>query len=164
MALEMSVDRDRVAIGKILTYNVIYRNTGIADTSNNLLKIVLPKNVVLIDSGSSNYSLEENILFFKLGGINKDEIGFLNIKVKVGSSAEDGEKLTATAILDFTDAKGVSQPNISASATSEVSAGFLGTAAAGLSLAGLPWWVYLTVALAAAVFFVRHKISKILKA
>lgn len=164
MALEMNTDRDAVAIGKTFTYSIIYRNTGIADADNNLLKVVLPKNVILADAGLPTYSLEENVLFFKLGRINKDEFGSLEIKVKVGNSAENGEKLTGTAILDFTDAKAVSQPNISTSATSEVSTGFLGiTAATGFSLAELPWWLYLMAVLAAVVFFARYKISKILK-
>ncbi|MBI4691943.1 MAG: hypothetical protein HY773_00650 [Candidatus Terrybacteria bacterium] len=164
MALEMSADRDTVGIGKTFTYSVIYRNTGIADADNNLLKVVLPKNVVLMDAGLPNYSLEENVLFFKLGKINKDEFGSLDIKVKVGDSAENGEKLTATGILDFTDAKANGQPNISASAASEVgSTGFLGTAATGFSLAELPWWFYLVVIMGAVIFFARYKISKILK-
>ena len=168
MALDIGVDKDNVKKNETYDYTIRYRNIGIADIDNALLKIILPQNVTLKDSQPNYATAEKNILFYKIGEINKNGKGTIDISVKVNDSVESGEKLIATAVLDYTDAFGASQPNISASVTSVAESGFFGTAAAlGFSLGGSNFGFYLLSALLLAVVgsvvYIRLKVSKMLK-
>ena len=168
MALDLSVDKDNVKKNETYDYTIRYRNIGIADVDNVLLKVILPQNVALKDSQPNYATAEKNILFYKIGRVNKDGKGTIDINVKVSDSVESGEKLIATAVLDYTDAFNASQPNISASVTSVAESGFFGTAAAlGFSFSGSNFGFYLLTALLLAVIgavvYIRLKVSKMLK-
>ncbi|MFH1956095.1 MAG: hypothetical protein ABIJ28_00385, partial [Patescibacteria group bacterium] len=149
------------------TYVVRYRNIGIADVENVVLKIALPIGIDLKSVDNSNYSAEGNTLFFDLNKVYKDEAGTIYINVKVNDNAKTGESLVATAVIDFTDIFGDPQPNISSSAVVAVEGGFWGLAS-GIGFAGFfNEWVWLLIFLILLVifgiFYLRYKISQALK-
>ena len=169
MALSISVDKENVDRNDTYNYSINYKNIGIADTDKAMIKIILPANTKLIDVSGPDYKSEDgNIFLFNIGEVKKNTSGAINARVRVLDTASAGDKLIATAILDFADIFSSPQPNISVSAATAVGTGFLSAAAAlGLSLGGAGFWLYLLLALAAiiigAVIYIRVKVSKMLK-
>lgn len=168
MALDISSDKTNVKRNETYVSTIRYRNIGIADVDNVLLKVSLPSNVVLEDV-NRNYDSDANVLFFNIGRLNKNESGTIDIKMKVSEKAEWGENLVTTAVLDFTDIFNDPQPNISVSSVVVVESGFFGVASAlGLSFGNLNVWLlmFLIVILAFifGIFYLRYKIAKTIKA
>ncbi len=164
MAIEISASSGKVGINEKFEYKIKYKNTGIADADNALLKIELPKKIFFEEAKPCKYSFDDNILFFKLGRVNKNESGEINIAARTSEDAKYGEELTATAALDFTNMAGVFQPNVSDSATIIIK-GFIPElySSAALFLAKIPWWLILLILVLASIFWARSGISKSLK-
>lgn len=169
MALDLDTDKNDVKKNETFTYTIRYKNIGIADVDNAVIQLSLPKNVSLRDSRPRASQADENVVFFKIGEIGKNESGSIEVKVRVEDSAGAGEKLIATAVLEFADTFGEPQPNISVSKTVSVEGGFFGLASAiALALSGRDILVYLILFVLAAfvgtILYIRHKVDKILKA
>lgn len=168
MSLDISSDKNHVKRNEEFVYIIKYRNIGISDVDNALLKVALLSDVAVSDIDKSNYSQEGNVLFFKIGRVNKNEAGTINIKVKVNKDADSGENMVATAVLDFTDIFGDPQPNISVSAVVAVESGFFGLSSAIGGLAKLDAWLWLIILLISAfvfgIFYTRYKIAQMMKA
>ncbi|MBU4477055.1 hypothetical protein KJ639_01230 [Patescibacteria group bacterium] len=164
MAVEISASADKVGINEKFEYKIKYKNTGIADADNVLLKIELPKKIFFEEAKPCKYSFDDNVLFFKLGRVNKNESGEINIVARTSDDAKYGEELTATAALDFTNMAGVSQPNVSDSATITIEGFILGMySSAALFFAKIPWWLILLILVLVSIFWARSGISKSLK-
>lgn len=164
MAIEISASSNKVGINEKFEYKIKYKNTGIADVDNALLKIELPKKIFFEEAKPCKYSFDENVLFFKLGRVNKNESGEINIAVRASGDAKYGEELTATATLDFTNMAGVSQPNVSGSAIITIEGFVVGMySSAALFLAKIPWWLILLIFVLVSIFWARSGISKSLK-
>lgn len=167
MSLDISADKNHVNCNEEFTYTIRYRNIGVADVDNTLLKVSLPAYIDLKDA-DKNYSDEGNVLFFNLGRVNKNEAGTIHINVQVNKDASKGESLVATAVLDFTDVFNDPQPNISASTVVVVESGFFGLSSAVGVLGRMDFWLWLILLLIAGfvfgIFYMRYKIAKIMKA
>ncbi|MBU4223808.1 hypothetical protein KJ934_01105, partial [Patescibacteria group bacterium] len=164
MAIEISASSGKVGINEKFEYKIKYKNTGIADADNALLKIELPKKIFFEEAKPCKYSFDDNVLFFKLGRVNKNESGEINIVARTSDDAKYGEELTATAALDFTNMAGVSQPNVSDSATITIEGFILGMySSAALFFAKIPWWLILLILVLVSIFWARSGISKSLK-
>lgn len=168
MALDIVSGKANVKQNEEYVYAVRYRNIGIADVDNVLLKVSLPANVDLKDA-NRDYDSEGNVLFFNIGRVNKNGAGGIDIKVRVNQKAKSGDNLVAAAVLDFTDVFNDPQPNISVSSVVVVESGFFGVASAlGLSFGNLSVWLWMfliiILALIFGIFYLRYKIAQTIKA
>ncbi|MBU2263646.1 fibronectin type III domain-containing protein [Patescibacteria group bacterium] len=167
MSLDISADKNHVNRNEEFTYTIRYRNIGIADVDNTLLKVSLPAYINFKDA-DKNYTDEGNVLFFNLRRVNKNEAGTIHINVQVNKDAPAAESLVATAVLDFTDVFNDPQPNISVSAVVMVESGFFGLSSAVGVFGKMDFWLWLILLLIAGfvfgIFYTRYKITQIMKA
>ncbi|MEW5907875.1 MAG: hypothetical protein AB1643_01700 [Patescibacteria group bacterium] len=167
ISLDINADKNEVKYNEEINYTVRYRNIGIADVDNVILKIILPEGLSVKSANPPDYSSERNILFFDLGKIKEKDSGSIDVKVKVEDSAEENGKLITTAILGFTDIFGNPQPDISVSNTIIIEPGFTAVATVGFSLAKFGSWIYIVIILLLGflglIIYIRYRVSKILK-
>lgn len=166
MAMDLAADKGTVDRNGMFNYNIRYRNIGINDVDNVIVKLSLPEGIKFVTSNPSTSSSDANVHFYRLGRVAKGQVGSISIQAQVLEGAEIGSRQIATAVLDYDDIFGTPQRNISSSAIVDVGTGFAAlAAAAGFSFGG-NWWTYflwaIIIILVMAIAYLYFKISRIL--
>ncbi len=167
MAMDISADKNAVDRNGTFNYSIRYRNIGINDVDNAVIKLSMPEGVKFISSSPGFSSSDANVYFYRIGRVAKNQQGVISIQAQVPEDAESGSRQIATAVLDYSDIFGTPQRNISSSAAIDVGTGLAALAAAvGFSYSG-NWLAYLLwsmiILLVMGIAYLYFKISRILK-
>jgi len=168
MAMDISADKGVVDRNGTFTYNIRYRNIGINDVDNVVIKVSLPEAINFVSSTPTQSSSDANVYFYRIGRVSRNQVGTISIQAKVNEDAEIGTRQIATSVMDYNDIFGTPQRNISVSSAVDVGTGLASALAAGVGFSfGGNWWVYLLwffiILLILAIVYLYFRISQLLK-
>lgn len=168
MAVNIRTDKTKVQPGEFVVYNIRYRNLGLSDADDAVLKITLPDDLELETTSPLCYAADGDELIFNLGRIESDSEETLAVKIKVNDSSRLGKVLALNTKLNYVDTSSGSKESVSDSLEVAVSAGYNSpmVAAAGFLNGWSSMWLFLTFLLVLTAtgyhIYSRRKIHKML--
>ncbi len=102
LGLTKTVDVELANYGEILSYNLIYFNTGDADISNLIIWDTLPWNTTFVDA-SSGYNMNNNTIYWNLGAITNTYTSY-SVWFRAVINPVQGTFVTNSAAGSYTDA------------------------------------------------------------
>lgn len=148
--------------GQDFTYSILYKNDCNSDFANVILKVTLPLETTF-KSANLPYTAEANNFTFNLGNVAKGYSSNLEIKGTVNDSANNGDTIIFSSILNLNDSNGkfrsvVSTLSDTVSKDGEV-AGLSTDISDALSDGGW-WWILFIVLVLIVIFLIYILLSE----
>jgi len=135
LRLQIENGEEQVSRGDELDYEVIWENISGRDLENVIIKIDMPRQVVITDATDGKIDKKDNMVVLNLGDLDKGDEGNMTISVRVkGGDDEDAVIAQATAAFDHPTIEDTTQVNAVAYDSDEYDAN---GSAFGASLFGL---------------------------
>jgi peptidoglycan/xylan/chitin deacetylase (PgdA/CDA1 family) len=85
-----------VAPGQIINFEIFYKNTGLTAAKDFNVSVIIPVNCKIVKENLKDYSykLDNNSITFKIGDLDINKSGSLNISFKVASPLDNGTAIS----------------------------------------------------------------------
>ncbi|MFA5386196.1 MAG: hypothetical protein WC297_00750 [Candidatus Paceibacterota bacterium] len=98
-----NADRETAIAGGELHYVVVYKNLSQQKLTDVVLKVIFPLEVNYVSSNPKAISLEGNTITYRVGTLDPDEEGSMDVEFAVKNSVRNNDSLIFSATLDYQD-------------------------------------------------------------
>jgi uncharacterized repeat protein (TIGR01451 family) len=102
--LTVTSSQETVSRGGDVNFRVFYKNEGEAVLTNVILRVVLPAGTTLVNASRPGYDADKNVLTWTIGNVAPEEMGEINVLVRIDRTVAPGTILTLSAAASYFDA------------------------------------------------------------